>query len=199
MPWISKEIVNNFVNYIINGNINGEYYNLVKYEPVTGAWHIDNKNHFRNSNVDTKYGTNCRNALYIIESILNLREIKLYNNNGTLNEIENVCTRIKAERSLDILVVDYLQLIELKNVGISAKDLFSIVLDRLLKLSKELNITILTISQLCRDVDIRNDHKPELEDIKKFGLLDEKSDMVVFSYPDRDDKLIINPAKQKLS
>lgn len=90
VPWINKKIVNNFVNYIINGNNNGEYYNLVKYEPVTGAWHIDNKNHFRNSNVDTKYGTNCRNALYIIESILNLREIKLYNNNGTLNEIETV-------------------------------------------------------------------------------------------------------------
>lgn len=125
--------------------------------------------------------------------------IKIIDNAVTIDEIENVCTRIKAERSLDIIVVDYLQLIELKNVGISAKDRFSIVLDRLLNLSKELNITILTISQLCRDVDIRNDHKPELEDINKFGLLDEKSDMVVFLYPDRDDKLIINLAKQKLS
>lgn len=125
--------------------------------------------------------------------------IKIIDNAVTIDEIENVCTRIKAERSLDIIVVDYLQLIELKNVGISAKDRFSIVLDRLLNLSKALNITILTISQLCRDVDIRNDHKPELEDIKKFGLLDEKSDMVVFLYPDRDDKLIINLAKQKLS
>ena len=124
---------------------------------------------------------------------------KIIDNAVTIDEIENVCTRIKAERPLDIIVVDYLQLIELKNVRISAKDRFSIVLDRLLNLSKELNITILTISQLCRDVDIRNDHKPELEDIKKFGLLDEKSDMVVFLYPDRDDKLIINLAKQKLS
>ena len=125
--------------------------------------------------------------------------IKIVDTATTIDEIENMCMRIESEKNLDIIALDYLQLVELKNVGISAKDHFGIVLDRLLKLSNELNITIIIISQLCRDVDVRNEHKPELKDIKKFGLLDEKSDMVVFLYPDRDDKLIITLAKQKLS
>ncbi len=121
--------------------------------------------------------------------------VKIIDNVSTINEIENMCKRIKSEKTLDIIAIDYLQLIELQDAETSNQERFSIIVDRILRLSNELNITTIIISQLCRDVDARDGHKPELEDIKKFGSLDEKSDMVVFLYNGSDDNLIINLEK----
>ena len=77
-PWISKEIVNDFTNYILHGD-NIVRHNLVEYEPVTGAWFINEKRNFSTPNIDVKFGIPKFNALFIIEATLNLREIKLRN------------------------------------------------------------------------------------------------------------------------
>jgi len=88
-PWISKDIVNDFVNYIMyEDNITRNKF--VEYEPVTGAWFINEKRNFTCSNIDAKFGTLRFNALFIIESTLNLREIKLYDYNGSFNESDTI-------------------------------------------------------------------------------------------------------------
>ena len=88
-PWISKDVVNEFVNYILHGD-NIVRHNLVEYEPVTGAWFINEKRRFASSSIDAKFGTTRFNALHIIESTLCLREIKLYDSDGEFNEGDTV-------------------------------------------------------------------------------------------------------------
>lgn len=88
-PWISKDIIDDFISYMISGN-HKERYHLAEYEAVTGAWHINGKNQYRNSNITSKFGTNRYNALFIIEATLNLREIKLYDEKGNFDEGETI-------------------------------------------------------------------------------------------------------------
>lgn len=89
VPWIDKEIINDFANYILFGDIKLRQ-NLVEYEPVTGSWFINNKRGYNNSNITSKYGTMRYNALFIIEATLNLREIKIYDNGTVFNESETI-------------------------------------------------------------------------------------------------------------
>lgn len=73
-PWISKEIINEFVWRLIN-----QKNNIVDYEPITGSWNIQYKNHNGSNAVCTvEFGIEKYNALWILEATLNLREIKLY-------------------------------------------------------------------------------------------------------------------------
>ena len=75
VPWISKDIINDFVTYILVGHSN-KHYNLVEYESVTGAWFINDKRRYNNARIEKEFGTIRYNALFIIEATLNLREIK---------------------------------------------------------------------------------------------------------------------------
>lgn len=86
VPWISKEIIGNFIGHIL-GRPSGcaEY---VAYEPVTGNWNIREKTWLgsENTNAEVKYGLKRYNALYILEATLNLREIKLFDGGNAYNE-----------------------------------------------------------------------------------------------------------------
>ena len=85
VPWISVDIVNDFVAALLNIN------DLVRYEPVTGTWTILNKRNYNYlSNCSAKYGIQRYNALFIIEATLNLREIKLYNEKGKYDEADTI-------------------------------------------------------------------------------------------------------------
>ena len=88
-PWISKDIINSFTNYLITGSQN---FNVtrVEYEPVTGAWFIEEKRGHNNARICAEFGTMRMNALFILESTLNLREIKLYDSNGDFNEADTI-------------------------------------------------------------------------------------------------------------
>lgn len=89
-PWISKDIISDFVNYIIYGNeIPSSAYNRAIYEEVTGNWYIKDKTYPNTSRVAFEYGTERRNALQIIEATLNLREIKIYDGKR-FNETETI-------------------------------------------------------------------------------------------------------------
>ena len=88
-PWINKDIINDFVTYIRIGH-NKIRYDLVEYEVVTGAWFINEKRNYHSSRIDSEFGTMRMNALFIIEATLNLREIKLYDSNGTFNEEDTI-------------------------------------------------------------------------------------------------------------
>lgn len=93
VPWVSAEIINDFLYHILGLSVDQGYYhtNFVYYEPITGSWHIYDKN-FLGSNVNaySKYGTNRCKAPHILEATLNLREIKVFDNGKDYNEAETL-------------------------------------------------------------------------------------------------------------
>lgn len=92
VPWISADIVDEFITHLIEMSPDYYYGNQrwVNYEPVTGCWSVNGKrSKYLNVNATVKYGIPRYDALCIIESTLNLREIKIYD--GTVyNETDTI-------------------------------------------------------------------------------------------------------------
>jgi len=102
--------------------------------------------------------------------------------NPSLLEMRSKTRRLKAEHDLDLLVVDYLQLMsapgryENRNLEIGA-------ISRALKgLAKELEVPILALSQLSRAPESRADHRPQLSDLRESGNLEQDADVVMFIF-----------------
>ncbi len=110
----------------------------------------------------------------------------------TLLEIGSRARRLKAEQGLDLLVVDYLQLMqaggkyENRNLEVSA------ISRGLKQLAKELDVPVIALSQLSRQPERRgSDHRPQLADLRESGSIEQDADLVAFIYRDevynRDD------------
>ena len=101
-----------------------------------------------------------------------------------VSDIRATCRRLKAERGLGLIVIDYLQLMQ----GTRSESRQQEVSDmsRSLKLlAKELDIPILTLSQLSRATEQRkDDNKPKLSDLRESGAIEQDADIVMFLYRD---------------
>ncbi len=117
-----------------------------------------------------------------------LAELKLYIDDGAMQTIMDVRTKarkLKMEQGLDMLVIDYLQLIngsvrkhENRHQEVSE-------ISRSLKaLAKELGIPIIALSQLSRAVDSRVDKRPMLSDLRESGAIEQDADVIMFLYRD---------------
>ena len=94
-PWISAVIIDEFVKELLNITVN---WTLIEYEPVSGAWHVNDKMRFGHLiSCTVKYGTPRYNALYIIEATLNLREIKLFDNGNSYAEQDTIAALEKQQ------------------------------------------------------------------------------------------------------
>jgi replicative DNA helicase len=103
----------------------------------------------------------------------------------TLLEVSSKARRLKAERKLDLLVVDYLQLMqaggrfENRNLEIGA------ITRGLKALAKEIRIPVVVLSQLSRQPERRgSDHRPQLADLRESGAIEQDADLVAFIYRD---------------
>ena len=99
----------------------------------------------------------------------------------TVSEIKAKCRRLKLKNKLGLVVIDYLQLIQ----GTSREGRQQEVSEnsRLLKiLAKELDVPVITLSQLSRAPDQRTDHHPMLSDLRESGSIEQDADMVMFLY-----------------
>lgn len=104
VPWISKDIIQKFVTFFADGD---RWYK-VTYEPVSGTWYISEKNSAnRNVKLSIKYGLKKYNALYIIESSLNLREIKIHDSEGNLDE-KSILTAIEKQKEIQAIFKEWL-------------------------------------------------------------------------------------------
>ncbi|MCU0397179.1 MAG: replicative DNA helicase [Cyclobacteriaceae bacterium] len=97
-------------------------------------------------------------------------------------ELRAKCRRLKAEHGIQLIIVDYLQLMRGDSQGNREQEIASI--SRALKgIAKELNIPVLALSQLSRGVETRGgDKRPQLSDLRESGSIEQDADMVIFLY-----------------
>ena len=91
--------------------------------------------------------------------------------------------RLKRQKGLDLLVVDYLQLLQGSGkYSDSRVQEITDITQRLKALAKELNIPILALSQLSRQVEARDDKRPQLSDLRESGSIEQDADVVMFVF-----------------
>ena len=101
-------------------------------------------------------------------------------------EMRAKCRRLKIEKNLGLVVVDYLQLMNVSGSSRpESRQLEISEISRSLKgLAKELNIPMLVAAQLSRAVEARKDHRPMLSDLRESGAIEQDADLVAFLYRD---------------
>lgn len=100
----------------------------------------------------------------------------------SLMEMKNKCRRLKAEKGLDLIIVDYLQLMETK--AESRQQEISKLSRSLKILAKEMDCPVIVLSQLSRAVEQRMEKKPQLSDLRESGAIEQDADLVMFLYRD---------------
>lgn len=104
----------------------------------------------------------------------------------SISELRSKCRKYKLEHGLDIIIIDYLQLMTGK-VGSRTESRQQEVSDisRALKgLARELNVPVVALSQLSRAVESRPDKRPMLSDLRESGAIEQDADVVMFIYRD---------------
>ena len=90
--------------------------------------------------------------------------------------------RLKRTQGLSLLVVDYLQLLRPQNKAENRVQEISQITQGLKALAKELDLPVLALSQLSRAVELREDKRPQLSDLRDSGTIEQDSDVVMFIY-----------------
>lgn len=133
----------------------------------------------------------------LIDALARMEQYKIFIDDTagmTLLEMRSKARRIKHEHGLDLMVIDYLQLMQGGRSRLSEQNRQQEIseISRSLKaLARELDVPILALSQLSRNVEMRAEKKPQLSDLRESGSLEQDADMVMFLYRDeyynRDD------------
>ena len=100
---------------------------------------------------------------------------------GNLVELKSKCRRLKMESGLDLVVIDYLQLMSNGNSLNRVQEISEI--SRWIKsLARELNVPIIALSQLSRTVEQRPDKRPIMSDLRESGSIEQDADIVMMLY-----------------
>ena len=101
----------------------------------------------------------------------------------TMEDITSSCRKIRHKIGLDMVVVDYLQIITPeRNYRGNREQEISQIADGLKKLAKALDVPVIVASQLSRGVENRMNNKPRLADLRESGAIEQNADEVVFVY-----------------
>jgi replicative DNA helicase len=99
-------------------------------------------------------------------------------------EMRSKARRLHFERGINMIIVDYLQLMQGDGRGESRVQEVSYISRSLKGLARELNVPVLAVSQLSRAVEWRASHKPQLYDLRESGSIEQDADVVMFIYRD---------------
>ena len=100
-------------------------------------------------------------------------------------EIRTKCRKLKMEKNIGLVVIDYLQLVQGSNKRSGSREQEISEISRSLKiLAKEINVPVIALSQLSRAVEQRPDHRPMLSDLRESGAIEQDADIVMFLYRD---------------
>jgi len=99
-------------------------------------------------------------------------------------EMRSKARRLHFERGLDLIIVDYLQLMQGEGRGENRVQEISYISRSLKALARELNVPVIAVSQLSRAVEWRASHIPQLADLRESGSIEQDADVVMFVYRD---------------
>ena len=107
-----------------------------------------------------------------------------HNSNGTVMNVRSKARRLKAEKGLDLIIIDYLQMMQGtgRNNSDNRQQEVSDISRGLKALARELNIPVIALSQLSRNVESRTVKRPILSDLRESGSLEQDADIVLFLY-----------------
>lgn len=145
---------------------------------ISGDAGIDNKHMLKGAIYDDEWGR-------IHTSIGKFDKIPLYIDECRNTSLKYLLNRIRQyviTKNIDMVVVDYLQLISYNLNGRSREQEVSHVTRALKNLAKELDITVLALSQLSRNVSKRDGGRPTLADLRESGEIEQAADTVIFVY-----------------
>lgn len=101
-----------------------------------------------------------------------------------MREIKSKCRRLKAEKGLDLVIIDYLQLMTGEGRAESRQQEVSALSRNLKLLARELDCPVIALSQLSRGLEARQDKRPMLSDLRESGAIEQDADIVMFLYRD---------------
>ena len=119
----------------------------------------------------------------IIDSIGQLSELPVYIDDTPfqgLVEMRSKARRLSLEHGLDLLIVDYLQLIQGRGRGDNRVQEISEISRSIKGMARDLHVPVITCSQLSRVVENRPGHRPQLSDLRDSGSIEQDSDVVMF-------------------
>jgi replicative DNA helicase len=102
----------------------------------------------------------------------------------SLMEMRNKCRRLKMEQGLDLVVVDYLQLMKYDGKADSRQQEISAISRNMKLLAREMDCPVIVLSQLSRAPEQRPDKRPILSDLRESGSIEQDADIVIFLYRD---------------
>ena len=97
-------------------------------------------------------------------------------------EFKSKVRKLVREKGIQLVIIDYLQLMEADDKRKSREQQISEISRNLKMIAKELQITIIALSQMSRDIEKRVDKKPQLSDLRESGAIEQDADMVIFCY-----------------
>lgn len=117
-----------------------------------------------------------------------LRDLNIYfdeSGSNTVGDIRAKCRQLKQRQELDLVIIDYLQLISTNN-NKNRQEGVSEVSRSLKQLARELDIPVIALSQLSRGIETREDKRPVLADLRESGSLEQDADIVMFLFKRSD-------------
>ena len=102
----------------------------------------------------------------------------------SISELRSKCRKYKLEHGLQLVMIDYLQLMSGSGRSDSRQQEISEISRSLKSLARELSVPIIALSQLSRAVEQRENHRPVLSDLRESGAIEQDADVVMFLYRD---------------
>ena len=98
----------------------------------------------------------------------------------TVSQIAAIARRLKRQSDLGIIIVDYLQLVEPEDKKVPREQQIAFISRRLKFIAKELDIPVIALAQLNRGVELREDKRPRLADLRESGAIEQDADLIAF-------------------
>ncbi len=115
---------------------------------------------------------------------------------SSILEMRTKARKLKLERGLKFLVVDYLQLVDSGRRIENRVQEVSFVTQQLKNIARELKIPVLALSQLSRAIEHRGEKKPQLADLRESGSIEQDADVVMFLYNSESDEDLLDSSKR---
>ncbi|MGC1272761.1 MAG: replicative DNA helicase [Planctomycetaceae bacterium] len=122
-----------------------------------------------------------RHRLMVASSELNEMPLFIDDRPGrTVSQISAIARRLKRQHKLGIVIVDYLQLVEPEDKKAPREQQIAYISRRLKFIAKELDIPVIALAQLNRGVELREDKRPRLADLRESGAIEQDADLISF-------------------